>query len=481
MAVVIVHYHLNAGGVTRVIEETSRCLREGGVAHVILTGCASTGSDLPFRVIEGLNYLRETGGHSAQRLLDEMRSVTVQALGPGPHVWHFHNHSLGVNLMMPEIVALLATEGERLILQLHDLAEDGRPGNYPLLAASETPYPDAPQIRYAFVNSRDRGRFIAAGVPEERSVLLPNPIRIPAASPESSSSPARVLYPVRGIRRKNLGEVFLLAALSPEGTRYATTLAPTQLRWLPYFEEWRMFSESSGLPVDLAVVGRLPAEDGDSSFESWQAQATHFLSTSVAEGFGLAFLEAAAIGKPLLGRDLPTVTPDLKNQGIKPGRLYQRLLVPCAWIDCGLLNQRLTDALQARFEAYGGDFDHDRVEEMREAMHVDGHFDFGNLPEELQRMAIHRLLNGAPSDEVLVEVDGRRVPASAWLEQTLEWRTPSVTASQLDHYSPTAHLARLTSLHNELLATEPQAPAFLEKRRVLEQYLGAENFHFLLT
>jgi hypothetical protein len=290
-----------------------------------------------------------------------------------------------------------------------------------------------------------------------------------------------VLYPVRGIRRKNLGEVFLLAALSPEGTQYATTLAPNQLRWLPYFEKWQNFATSSGLPVDLAVVGRLPTESGDASFESWQAQATHFLSTSVAEGFGLAFLEAAALGKPLLGRDLPTVTPDLKKQGIEPGQLYQRLLVPCAWVDCDLLHQHLTDALQARCQAYGGHFDHDRVQEVREAMHFDGHFDFGNLPEDLQRMAIHRLLDGAPSDQVMVEVEGRRFRASAWLEQTLARRSPSVTANQLDHYSPTAHLARLTSLHEELLATVPHPPGFLEKRRLLEQYLSAENFHFLLT
>jgi hypothetical protein len=481
MAVAIIHYHLSAGGVTRVIEETSRCLTDGGMPHIVLTGSGPACGDLPFHVIEGLGYQRESDGPTSIELIRQMRAAVESILGPGPHVWHFHNHSLGVNVRMAELVAILAGEGERLVLQLHDLAEDGRPGNHPLLADSEMPYPFAPQIRYAFLNSRDRDRFTAAGLPETQSMLLPNPIRIPDSAPPPASTPARVLYAVRGIRRKNLGEVFLLASLSPTGTRYATTLAPTQKRWLPVFEKWQAFAMSSGLPVDLAVVGRIATASGDSSFDAWQSQATHFVTTSVAEGFGLAFLEAVAVGKPLLGRDLPTITRDYVAQGIKAGHLYERLLIPASWIDPERLRQHLTNALQNLMEAYGRDLSSGFVEEVSDAMRFNRHLDFGNLPEDLQQLALQHLLDASAADDVLVEIAGERFPAVEWLGKTLAERTPTATAGQLAHYSPESHLMRLAGLHDELLATTPQTPSFLPKHRVLSQYLRPENFHFLLT
>jgi hypothetical protein len=481
MAVAIIHYHLSAGGVTRVIEETSRCLTRGEIPHVVLTGSAPASGDLPFHVIEGLSYRREREGPSAIELIRLMRAAVESTLGPGPHVWHFHNHSLGVNVRMAELVEILARGGERLVLQLHDLAEDGRPGNYPLLAESETPYPYAPQIRYAFLNSRDRERFTAAGLPEAQSMLLPNPIRVPDSCPSPNASPARVLYAVRGIRRKNLGEVFLLAALSPSGTRYATTLAPTQERWLPVFEKWQAFARCSGIPVDLAVVGRVATEDGDSSFEAWQAQASHLLTTSVAEGFGLAFLEAIAAEKPLFGRDLPALTGDQIAQGIKAGHLYQRLLIPASWIDPERLRQHLTNALQTLMEAYGRDLSSGYVERVSDAMRFDSHFDFGNLPEDLQQAAIQHVLKAPFKNEVLVEIAGERFSAVEWLEEILAARTPTATAEQLAHFSPESHLARLTRLYNELSTTTPQPPSCLPKHRVLSQYLRPENFHFLMT
>ena len=73
---------------------------------------------------------------------------------------------------------------------------------------------------------------------------------------EKKPDGALVLYPVRAIRRKNLGELFLLAALSPKGTRYAVSLAPDAERWMAVYEEWRAFAADTGLPVLLDVVGR---------------------------------------------------------------------------------------------------------------------------------------------------------------------------------------------------------------------------------
>ncbi|MFD0895919.1 glycosyltransferase family 4 protein [Luteolibacter ambystomatis] len=485
MSVVIVHYHLSPGGVTRVVESASRCLTAAGIPHVVLSGSPPPSvTDLPVRVVEGLGYLNDVGTHTPLRLVHAMRSAVQDAIGLGPHVWHFHNHSLGVNPLMDEAVSILAEAGEKLVLQIHDLAEDGRPKNYPVIADSETLYPIAPQIRYAFLNSRDRSWFHHAGLPLESSMVLPNPISAPAtpAGNPPADGPSRVLYPVRGIRRKNLGEVFLLAALSPEGTRYAVTLAPVHPRWKPYFDAWMAFSSDSGLPVDLAVVDRISPHSGaNSSFEAWLGQATHLVTTSVAEGFGLGYLESAALGKPLLGRNLPMVTQDYAMSGITTGRLYDRVLVPISWVGLETLRQHLTRYLQDVLDAYGKPLHNSDVDRVFDAIRFRGYLDFGNLPEDLQRQVVHRLMAGGDRSALQVEIGGSVVPLATWLEETLAIREPTATPDQLAPYSPDAYKDRLVALYEELEATAPGAPVFLPKHRVLDEYLKPENFNFLLT
>ncbi|MEY3897292.1 MAG: hypothetical protein RLZZ214_2813, partial [Verrucomicrobiota bacterium] len=131
MRVAIVHYHLAPGGVTRVIETTSQVLTNAGVPHVILTGDNVT----------GLGYLTNSSGLTAGELLANLRAAATAALGGPPDIWHFHNHSLGKNLLLPDLIARLADSGERLVLHIHDLAEAGRPANYPLIAGHPALYP----------------------------------------------------------------------------------------------------------------------------------------------------------------------------------------------------------------------------------------------------------------------------------------------------------------------------------------------------
>lgn len=485
MSVVLVHYHLSRGGVTRVVESASRCLSSAGIPHVILSGSPPEhGTDLPVRVIDGLGYLSDATGHTALRLVHALRAAAIESLGMGPHVWHFHNHSLGVNLLMSEVIGILAEAGERMVLQIHDLAEDGRPLNYPSIAESETLYPIAPQIRYAFLNSRDRACFLRAGLPENASLVLPNPISPPATpsgSPSEEASPL-VLYAVRGIRRKNLGELFLLAALSPAGARYALTLEPVHPRWKPYYEEWVAFAKDSGLPVELGVVGnREPDAGTGTTFESWLGRATHLITTSVSEGFGLGFLESAALRKPLLGRNLDMITRDHAAAGIHAGRLYDRLLVPESWVGIETLRQRLSRCLQDMREAYGTDVDSTAVDRVFDALRFRGYLDFGNLPENLQRQVIHLVLASGGGDEVKVDLGGVLQPASAWLAETLAIREPGAEPEQLGPYSPGCYCERLQNLYAELGATDPGPPLFLPKHRVLHEYLKPEHFNFLLT
>lgn len=484
-SVAIVHYHLHRGGVTRVIHTASHCLTELGIPHVILSGEPDeSGARLPVKIIEGLRYHTDPGGPEARELVKEMQAAAAEALGPDPIVWHFHNHSLGRNTVIADVVAHLAEAGEAMVLQFHDLAEDGRPINYPIIADAELLYPHSPRIKQAFLNSRDRRHFLAAGLPAAHSVLLPNAITPPAAVKPLEKKPdsALVLYPVRAIRRKNLGELFLLAALSPKGTRYAVSLAPDAERWMAVYEEWRAFATDTALPVLLDVVGRIsPSPKSPRTYASWLRHATHCITTSVAEGFGLGFLEPITLGKPLLGRNLPAVTNDFAEAGIVPGRLYDRLLVPVEWVGRETLRQRLIRSMRATLESYDQPMSNEHLERSFAAMLHDDHLDFGNLPEDLQRQVIHRLLAGDGLDNVQVEIRAERQPARTWLRRTLKLTEPTAKPGDLLPYSTDAYGSRLKKLYAELINAKPASPEEVPKHKILAGYLKPGSFHFLLS
>ena len=497
MNVAIVHYHVGPGGVTQVIKAASQALTAAGIRHVVLTGDAPPSgwgvspqtvvraSRPEHRHIPGLGYLTTAGSLTVEILTESLRAAATEALGGPPDLWHFHNHSLGKNCLVPHVVARLAREDERIVLQIHDLAEQGRPANYQLVANCGTLYPFSPRIRYAFLNSRDLGVFTAAGLPPENAVLLPNPVPLPAAPPcdPPADSPSPILFaPVRGIRRKNLGELVLLAALAPAGTRVAVSRAPRNPEALPVHDTWRKFAVKHRLPIGFDVVDRFaPAAGAATDFESWLAHASHIVTTSVSEGFGLPFLEAAAHGKPLIGRNLPHLTAEHARHGIRAGRLYDRLLVPVDWSDLPILRDHLTTDLERNHRDYRRPLSQQTIDATLAALVRDGYLDFGNLPEPLQQEIIERLAAPANRRILLVEIDGETQPAADWLAAIVADRTPTATRAQLAPYSPDEYQKSLTVLYQDL-ASQPAGPVrHLTAAEILTAHLGPGSFHFLLS
>jgi hypothetical protein len=232
----------------------------------------------------------------------------------------------------------------------------------------------------------------------------------------------------------------------------------------------------------LDVVGKVsPVPKGSRSYANWLRHSTHCLTTSVAEGFGLGFLEPVTLGKPLLGRNLPNVTNDFSEAGIVPGRLYDRLLVPVAWVGLETLRQRLVRSLSATLETYGQVMSNEHVERSFAAMLHRGHLDFGNLPEDLKRQVIHRILAGGEGDEILVETRTETIPLRLWLRRTLKQSTPTAKPQDLAAYSTEAYTDRLEKLYASLIHAKPAAPDYVPKHKVLNRFLKPGSFHFLLT
>jgi FMN phosphatase YigB (HAD superfamily) len=496
----IVHYHLGPGGVTSVIAAASRALAAADIPHVILIGgekgngsqttlstvdrasCREPASP-PILTIPGLGYLTSAGNLTASALAVSLRAAAQKALGSPPDVWHFHNHSLGKNVLLAGVVANLAEAGETIILQIHDLAEDGRPVNQQAISGQSMLYPFSPRIHYAFLNSRDLRVFTASGLPPGNASVLANPITS-SFSPSTIPNPSSPLLfaPVRGIRRKNLGELVFLSAIAPQGTRIAISRAPLNPGALAIHDRWSRFARRQGLPVGFGVTDRFTPEPGASAdFESWISHASHIISTSVAEGFGLPFLEAAAHVRPLIGRNIRHLTDDHAGHGIRAGDLYDQLLVPEEWIDFTILRDHLQTTLERNYRCNRRHISNEMFAATLGSLRHEGWLDFGNLPEPLQQGAIERLKDPASRKVPLVRQGGNVQPAAVWLEAAIANRTPAATPDQLAPYSMQAYQENLALLYTRM-AVQPASPVcFVSPEKILNSFLAPDSFHFLLS
>jgi FMN phosphatase YigB (HAD superfamily)/glycosyltransferase involved in cell wall biosynthesis len=446
---------------------------------VILAGEGSLDTDLPLHLVPGLAY-RNEGGEDAAGLLQSIHKAAATALGNPPDVWHFHNHSLGKNPALCRVVSLLAEENQRLVLQLHDLAEDGRPSDYQNIAGCTHLYPFGPRIRYVFLNTRDRNVFTAAGLPERNSHVGINPIECVKIPPPDDGCPPLVFAPIRGIRRKNIGELVFLSALAPQGSRFAISRAPENPSALAIHETWRRFAASQRLPIEFDVTDRIPPAQGAAAdFASWIAHSTHWASSSVAEGFGLPFLEAIACGRPLLGRNLPHVSAEHQPHGIRTGDLYDQLLVPAEWVDATILRDHLFTTLERNHRAWQRPLTRRIRDAVLDSLFHGDRLDFGNLPEALQQGVIERIAEPGCRRVPTIKTANDSLPAFEWLALALANRTPAASPRQLAPYSQDAWLDALREIHQELPGHAPGGIAYLPPERILDAFLTPDSFHFL--
>ena len=477
MRIAFVHYHLHPGGVTRILQSTLAALAPHGVEAVILSGEAATQDwPVPVVVVDALGYEERRPACTSAELALRLKTAAREALGAAPDLWHVHNHTLGKNLALPAALRQLAKEGQHLLLQLHDFPEDGRPTLYrrqlDALAdgdagrLSELLYPAAAHIHYATINGRDHATMTAAGTGEQLHTL-PNPVTISTQPGNPQDSASRLwLYPTRAIRRKNLGELLLWATLAEPGDRYAATRAPQNPQEQPIYQRWVGLATELDLPIEFDLASR-PGADFDALLRSAHALVT----TSVAEGFGMAFLEPWLAGRPVCGRDLPEITSEFTEVGIRLDTLYPRLGVPSDWIDPDQLRQRVDEALQRVMGAYGRQPTSDATDRTLAAWtDVDG-IDFGRLDEDLQETIVRRLA-ASPSDRAALHPAQLQVPTDAG--------TITANRSTIEqHYGLSQYGERLMQVYQQLLAAPTEALQALDGDTVLDAFIAPERLYLL--
>jgi hypothetical protein len=471
---------LQPGGVTRVIENTLQAWEENGteIEAVALSGRAYPGDRLPdTRVVQGLDYTSPRDAVDPRVLTERLRASAKDALGQTPDLWHIHNHSLGKNPSLTAAVSLLAESGERILLHPHDFAEDGRPGNY--LSLSEVyqrAYPTGHTIHYAALNQRDRG-FLAHMLKDSSSRvhLLAN--AVPPSTPFSEFQEEKILdlpenlllYPVRAVRRKNLGELALLAS-SHQDFHFANSLGPTNPEFTPIFEDWKQFGKELELPLTYGL-----GEHTDASFPEMVGHAQSILSVSVAEGFGLGFLEPWTFGKGLCGRNLPDITSDFAELGVSLANLYDRLPIP---LDCipsvSQVRETIQSALAQFYLDYQEDLPEDGTEIAFQSMVENDCIDFGRLDESNQQAIIRTIAHSPELQQGIQKHSGLEVLSGEIIDRNRQ----AVT----EQFSLSSYAEGTLNIYQELLATDNGTNChFANGQLLLDQYLSPTRLNLLRT
>lgn len=464
MRVAILHFHLRAGGVTRVIEMAWQSLRESGLDVLIISGealpadCRINPGDIA--VVPELAY--GVAASQADQLVLAVDLAMRRRWGGLADVLHLHNHSLGKNFALPVAVARWSSEGRNLLLQIHDFAENGRPANYRrLLAELGGPagmrlYPVSPQIGYAVLNSADRERLQNSGLADGCD-LLPNPVSLPPGTypvrAAELDAERLIVYPTRAIRRKNIGEALLWAAQVGPGEKVVLTAAPGPGEDWDRMLAWRSLADELNLPIVFDAQNLLGRPTVD-----FLRGADLCLTTSVAEGFGMAFLEPWLADCALCGRDLPGITQDFRNAGMHLQSLYPRLNVPEALV--GNVREMVESVVKRVAESYGVEGD---ATAAYRSVSNEGTVDFGRLDESGQEKVIRAL--AAQRFDLGRTLSGQFLPENREIIER--------------DYSLAAYGQRLKVIYGRLVEANPVTPEFLESARVLQANLSFADFFAL--
>lgn len=463
MRALIVHYHLKPGGVTTVIRRQLSALALAGIDAAVLSGEAAPGFGGTVSVEPALGYEPPGAGDAPdpERVAAITAAIRLEADALGPDtVIHVHNPAIRKNASLPAALSALAASGRRVVAHVHDLAEDWRPDVY-----SRQPYPEG--VCWAAINRFDAEALRAAGAGS--AAFLPNPVpcpRLPDGPRAARGRPrgALVLCPVRGIRRKNLGETVLLSLFMRPGGRVGVTLPPSSPKDVPYYGAWRETAERLGAPVTFGM-------GLDHGLDELYARALAVLTTSVKEGFGMSFLEPAARGIPTTGRRLARVVPDFEAEGLSFPALYDALAVPRGLFDEDAFRRRVGTVVEAALAAFGRRAPGFAASVAGSVLDAGGQGpDFGRLDETAQAEALSALASSRRARSAFLALNPF---VEGWDETAAALVPPDPDA--LSPWSEAAYGERLASLYRAAL--ESGGGAAPDKEKLLDIYLSPEAFH----
>jgi hypothetical protein len=204
------------------------------------------------------------------------------------------------------------------------------------------------------------------------------------------------------------------------------------------------------------------------------------LTTSVAEGFGMVFLESWLAGRALVGRDLPEITSDFTGVGLRFDRLRPHLWVPLDWVGAGSFRQTVLDAYRRSLAAF------DRPEppslsDGLDAKTPNGLVDFADLDEPFQEQVIRRVCHSRSDRLGLRE-------CNPWIDQALAAGRDEVAGLIRQnveaigrHFSLLPSGKRLLALYQRVAGSGRgrRLEPLRHPERILDRFLSLERFRLI--
>ena len=393
MKIVFMHYHLKTGGVTTCLKHQVEALKKDCDVCVVTGELSQTG--FPAKTIHIPELAYSTDYHRSFESEKVAASIVraIESYFNGPcDIVHVHNPILAKNKKFLNILEALQKRGLSLFLQIHDFAEDGRPRSY---FAGDYPR----DCHYSVVNSRDYRILLKSGLKKQGLYQLPNTIHLPDNPHPSAIADGGpyVVYPIRAIRRKNIGEAILLSLFFKNDETLVITLPPNSPGDIESYEDWKAFVGNYQLRVEFEQGINHP-------YEAIVASARYLLTTSITEGFGFSFLEPWLFGKSVWGRKLSDICTDFEANGVCLDHMYTALNIPVHWFELNDFYKKWKTTIQQTAGLFGLVIDHNLIQKSFASLAAGGTIDFGLLDEACQKQIIGRLLTqnaDAHVDELL--------------------------------------------------------------------------------
>lgn len=396
MKIAYIHYHLKTGGVTTVLRHQVDVLGQTDDILVLTGEPGRSAFPVTTVVIDGLGY--DTPARASPPAEDVADAIlaAIHSHFKGPcDLLHVHNPTIAKNRHLLKILKRLQQTGTALFLQIHDLAEDGRPG----LFYRET-YPA--DCHFGVINSRDYGLLRQGKLKPEGVHLVPNMVEsdysVNGAAAAATVPNDYILYPVRALRRKNIGEAVLLSLFFQNSETLVITLPPNSPADVAAHEGWIRFAQA----YDLNVVFNAGLQQ---NFGRLIQKAQSLLTTSISEGFGFSFLEPWLAGKFLWGRRLPDICRDFEEKGVVLNHLYSTLSVPLDWLPRNSLYSRWKACMRINASHFHRTIDADDIKAAFASVTAGNHFDFGLLDESFQKRIISRILMDRSTARALIRIN----------------------------------------------------------------------------
>lgn len=462
MKVVYIHFHLKTGGVTTVLTQQVNAIQKDAETLVITGTPPENPLAADVSVVEELGYdSRPIDPYRAKSIADSIIDAIYRKWENGCDLIHVHNATLAKNRNLLAALHLLQQRNFKLFIQIHDFAEDGRPSVY-----FEDEYPH--DCHYGVINSRDYRILLKSGLKDAGLHKLFNMVQTSDAEPVRSVGGNRILYPVRALRRKNIGEAILLSLFLPDAGSISITLPPNSPADIQSYEGWKIFVQEKNLPVFFDVGLGV-------DFGKLVRSAAFIITTSIMEGFGFSYLEPWAAGKYLWGRKIDEICQDFEANGVDLNRLYSRLNVPIAWIDRNeFLEKRLACVIENsdRFQ-YG--INQDRVLRDIEKTIIGETVDFGILDEQFQKRIIKRLLSDEADKSRLISLNPwLSVPGEGANDLELIDKNKK-TISRI--YNKDVYRDTLLKIYRRVINT--QVKHRIDKRVLLSHFFDLSSFSLL--